>query len=92
MLGVNVIGVALIPLMTVAVRARSAGAVTTVQALGGLWMRGVGTLGLRQLTGLRLPRAFMALLFSMVFQIAVAFTLHLLGIVPKDILKALLYA
>ncbi len=92
MLGVNVIGVALIPLMTVAVLARSAGAFTTVQALGGLWMLGVGTLGLRQLTGLRLPRAFMALLFSMVFQIAVAFTLHLLGIVPKDILKALLYA
>ena len=34
----------------------------------------------------------MAVLLSMFFQIAVAFTLYLLHIVPKDILKALLYA
>lgn len=92
MLGLNVIGLALLVPMTGAVLLRSTGVFTTVQALGGLWMLGVGTLGLRRLTGLRLPRAFMAVLFSMFFQIAVAFTLHLLGVVPKEILKALLYA
>jgi len=55
-----------------------------------LWMLGAGTLGLRELCALRLPRAFMAMLLSLVFQISAAFTLHLLGLVPKDILKAMM--
>jgi hypothetical protein len=62
------------------------------QIAGGLWVLLCGTLGLRALTDLRLPRCFMAVLMSMFMQIAFAFTLHMLGIVPKDILKALLYA
>jgi hypothetical protein len=62
------------------------------QAAGGFWILGCATVGLRRLTGLRLPRVFMAVLLSMFFQIALAFTLHILGLVPKDILKALLYA
>ncbi len=33
-----------------------------VQIAGGLWILGASTLGLRALTGLRLPRAFMAVL------------------------------
>jgi len=92
MLGVNVVGVVMLAPMILAVCLRSPGLFTAVQAAGGLWILGCGTLGLRHLTELRLPRAFMAVLFSMFFQVAVALTLHLLGLVPKDILKALLYA
>lgn len=92
MLGLNAIGLALLVPMTAAVLIDSPELFKFSQVAGGLWILGAGTLGLRELTGLRLPRAFMAVLLSMFFQIAFAFTLHLLGVVPKDILKALLYA
>ncbi|MBI5239524.1 MAG: hypothetical protein HY926_03565 [Elusimicrobia bacterium] len=92
MLGVNAVGVAMLAPMILATSLRSKGFFMASQAAGGFWILGCATLGLRQLTGLRLPRAFMAVLLSMFFQIALAFTLHLLGLVPKDILKALLYA
>lgn len=92
MLGLNVIGVLLLAPMTLAVLLDAPMLFTASQAAGGFWILIVGTLGLRELTGLRLPRAFMSVLLSMFFQIALAFTLHLLGLVPKEILKALFYA
>ena len=92
MLGVNAVGVAALAPMTLAALAGSSGLFMASQAAGGFWILVCGTLGLRRLTGLRLPRAFMAMLLSMFFQIALALTLHFLGLVPKDILKALLYA
>lgn len=60
-----------------------------VQIAVALWMLGAGTTGLRDLTGLRLPRAFLALFLSMFFLIGAAFTLHLLGF-PEEALKAAL--
>lgn len=92
MLGLNAIGIVLLIPMSLAVLIDQPAFFTFSQAAGGLWILGVGTLGLRALTGLRLPRAFMAVLLSMFFQIALAFYLHLSGIVPKEILKALFYA
>lgn len=92
MLGVNAVGVLMLAPMSLAVLLRSKGLFMASQAAGGFWILGCATVGLRRLTGLRLPRVFMAVLLSMFFQIALAFTLHLLGVVPKDILKALLYA
>ncbi len=92
MLGVNAIGILILAPMIASIFLGSPGFFMGSQAAGGFWILGCGTLGLRRLTGLRLPRAFMAVLLSMFFQIAVAFTLYLLHIVPKDILKALLYA
>jgi hypothetical protein len=91
MLGLNAIGVVLLIPMTLMVLMKASSAFMTTQAIGGLWMLAAATLGLRELSGQRLPRAFMAVLLSMFFQIAFALTLHLLGIIPKDILKALLY-
>ncbi|MCX5794368.1 MAG: hypothetical protein NTY77_02580 [Elusimicrobia bacterium] len=92
MLGVNAIGLVMLAPMILATVLRSSNLFMGTQVVGGFWLLGWATLGLRKLTGLRLPRAFMAVLLSMFLQIAVAFTLHLLGLVPKDILKALLYA
>lgn len=62
-----------------------------VQVTVALWMLGAGTSGLRDLTGLRLPRAFLALFLSMFFLIAAAFTLHLLGFPAEALKAALLY-
>jgi hypothetical protein len=92
MLGINAIGIVMLAPMVLAALVRSPNLFMATQVVGGFWMLAWGTLGLRQLTGLRLPRAFMAVLLSMFFQIAVALTLNRLGLVPKDILKALLYA
>lgn len=92
MLGINAVGLAILPPMALAVALKAPGLFTFTQAAGGLWILGVGMIGLRELTGLRLPRAFMAVLLSMFLQIAFAFTLHLLGLIPKEMLKALFYA
>lgn len=92
MMGINAIGLAILPPMALAVGLKAPGLFTFTQAAGGLWILGAGMLGLRELSGLRLPRAFMAVLLSMFLQIAFAFTLHLLGLIPKDMLKALFYA
>ena len=92
MMGLNVIGIVLLLPMAIAVALDAPMLFNASQAAGGIWILIVGTLGLRELTGLRLSRAFMAVLLSMFFQIALAFNLHLLGLVPKEILKALFYA
>ena len=92
MLGVNAIGVIILAPMILAILVGSSSFFMASQAAGGFWILACATIGLRRLTGLRLPRAFMAVLLSMFFQIAIAFTLYLLHIVPKDVLKALLYA
>jgi hypothetical protein len=92
LLALNVIGLVLIIGMGTCVALNYPPLFNAVQIAGGLWMLRTGTLGLRTLTGLRLPRAFMALLLSLFFQVALAFNLHLLGLVPKEMLKALLYA
>lgn len=92
MLALNVIGLTLLVPMKLAISLDSSPLYTGSQIAGGLWILLTGTLGLRALTGLRLPRCFMSVLLSMFLQIAFALTLHFLGVVPKEILKALLYA
>lgn len=92
MLGLNVVGLLMTAPMALATAAGSAQLYQAAQIGGGLWVLLCGTLALRALTGLRLPRCFMSMLLSMFMQIGVVFTLHMLGLVPKDILKALLLA
>jgi len=91
MLGINIIGIVLLIPMAAAVFMDSPDMFKAAQIAGGLWILGASMLGLRVLTGLRLPRAFMAVLLSMLFQAALALTLFALGLVPKEILKALFY-
>lgn len=92
MLALNAVGIALLVPMTLLTAMRSKELFMLTQGLGGIWLLGAGALGVRQLTGLRMSRAFLAMLLSMFMQIAFTFTLHMLGIVPKEILKALVYA
>jgi hypothetical protein len=60
-----------------------------VQIGGGLWLLAASTVGIRELTGLRLPRAFMAVILSLFLQAALAICLHFLG--APGVLAALLY-
>ncbi len=92
MLGLNVIGIALFLPMILSIFLDSSAVFNGAQVVGGLWMLWAGMIGLRELRGLRLSRAFLAVLFSLLFQIAFAFALYFMGLVPKEILKALLYA
>jgi hypothetical protein len=91
MLGVNVIGIVMLAPMVLAALLRSSNFFMATQVVGGFWILGWGTLGLRELTGLRLPRAFMAVLLSMFFQIQIAVTLYMSGLMSKGVLKALMF-
>lgn len=89
MLGLSSLGLVQNAGLVLATMAMAPSLYKGVQIAVALWMLGTGTAGLRDLTGLRLPRAFLALLLSMFFLIAAAFTLHLLGF-PAEVLKAAL--
>jgi hypothetical protein len=52
------------------------------------WMLGVSTSGLRKLTDISLPRCFISLCLSFVVTIFLLFSLHLVGLVPPEMLKA----
>ncbi|MBI3552958.1 MAG: hypothetical protein HY077_10625 [Elusimicrobia bacterium] len=88
-LGVNAIGLPIAGLLSIAALLDQAEAFKAVQIAGGLWLLGATTLGVRELSGLRLPRAFMAVILSAFMQFALAFCLHFLG--AKGVLKALFY-
>ena len=88
-LGANAIAFPLLAALGIATAAGRAEAFKALQILGGLWLLGAMTLGARELSGLRLPRAFMAVVLSAFMQFALAFSLHFLG--AEGVLKALLY-
>ena len=63
-----------------------------VVGLAGLWMLVGGSLGLKNLAPARpLPRALLPLLFALVLQIEVVVAAFMLGWLPVETLKALLY-
>lgn len=63
-----------------------------VGVLAGFWMLIGGALGLKALEPRRtLPRAFLPLLFALILQIEVVIAAFMLGWLPKETLKALLY-
>ncbi|MHB2025726.1 MAG: hypothetical protein ACYCPQ_03665 [Elusimicrobiota bacterium] len=92
MLGTNVIGLAILLPMIISVIIDSKNFFYASQIIGGFWILIVSALGLKEILSLRLPRAFMAVLLSLFLQMALAFALHMAGLVPAQMLKALLYA
>lgn len=88
-MGVNAIGLPIVALLAFSVVIGQGQLFTAAQIAGGLWLLGATTLGIRELTGLRLPRAFMAVILSAFLQFALAFCLHFLG--AQGVLKALFY-
>lgn len=91
LLGLNAIELAsFVPQAAVTVARWEAG-YKGIVALAGLWMLFGGALGLRELTKRPLPRALLPLLFALALQIVVVADAFLLGWLPKESLKALLY-
>lgn len=92
LLGLNAVQLAaLLPEALVTVARWEAG-YKGVVGLAGLWMLVGGALGLKALPPQRpLPRALLPLLFALVLQIVVVVAAFMLGWLPVETLKALLY-
>jgi len=92
LLGLNAVQLAvLLPEVVVTLLRWEAG-YKGVVGLAGLWMLVGGALGLRALPPARpLPRALLPLLFALVLQIEVVIAAFMLGWLPVETLKALLY-
>ncbi|MBI4060462.1 MAG: hypothetical protein HY403_03445 [Elusimicrobia bacterium] len=92
MLGLNAVELAaMLPEAVVTVMRWEAG-YKAVVGLAGFWMLIGGALGLRAMPPQRpLPRALLPLLFALVLQIEVVIAAFMLGWLPVETLKALLY-
>lgn len=87
--GVNAVAIPIVLALAVSVWTRTPELFKAGQIAGGLWLLGATTVGVRELSGLRLPRAFMAVILSAFLQFALTFCLHFLG--AHGVLKALYY-
>ncbi len=92
LLGLNVIELAAMLPESIVTLMRWEAGYKAVVGLAGLWMLVGGALGLKALTPARpLPRALLPLLFALVLQIEVVIAAFMLGWLPVETLKALLY-
>jgi hypothetical protein len=92
LLGLNAVELAALPFEAVVTVMRWEGGYKGVIGLAGFWMLLGGALGLKSLPpGRPLPRALLPLLFALVLQITVVVAAFMLGWLPVETLKALLY-
>jgi hypothetical protein len=92
LLGLNVVELAAMLPESVVTLMRWEAGYKAVVGLAGLWMLVGGALGLKALAPSRpLPRALLPLLFALVLQIEVVIAAFMLGWLPVETLKALLY-
>lgn len=89
-LSIITVNLVLCPLFVFAVAARSQLMYQGLELVMLFWTLGLGAVVLGRLEGMPTPRAFAAIFFSMVAQMAAVFSLHIGGVVSKDILKALM--
>ncbi len=92
LLGLNAVELAAMLPETIVTVMRWEAGYKAVVGLAGLWMLVGGALGLKALPPHRpLPRALLPLLFALVLQIEVVIAAFMLGWLPVETLKALLY-
>ncbi|MBI4423567.1 MAG: hypothetical protein HY554_07570 [Elusimicrobia bacterium] len=89
-LSIVIVNVALSPAFALAVLAGSEAAYQGLEIVMLFWTLGLGAYLLGRMESIATARAFAALFFSMLCQLLLVASLHLAGIVPKDILKALM--
>lgn len=89
-LSVVIVNLALCPFFVAAVAMRSQFGYQALEIAMLLWTLGLAAKLLAKIEGMPTPRAFAAIFFSMVAQMAAVFSLHIGGLVSKDILKALM--
>ncbi len=90
LLGVNALSLFLVPLFTAAVLARWAVGYHALEMGLLFWTLGVSTYGAGRLLGLPAARAFCAVFLGLLAQIVFVFSMHTLGLLPNDVLKALM--
>ena len=90
LLGVNALSLTLVPLFTAAVLARWAVGYHALEMGLLLWTLGISTYGAGRLLGLPAARAFCAVFLGLLAQIVFVFSMHTLGLLPNDVLKALM--
>ncbi|MBI3549920.1 MAG: hypothetical protein HY078_12860 [Elusimicrobia bacterium] len=90
LLATNVVNLALLPLFASSILISSARAYFGLEIVMLLWTIGLSSFLIGKVEGLSTPRACAAIFLSAVCQLNCIFTLRLLDIVPKDVLKALM--
>jgi len=92
LLAVNAASLALLPLFAAAVLSRSAVFYHSIEIVMLFWTLGLAAYGTSRVMGLQAARAFCAVFLSVACQLLFVFSMRLLGLLPKEILKALLAA
>ncbi|MCX5788645.1 MAG: hypothetical protein NTX64_09120 [Elusimicrobia bacterium] len=90
LLAIVAVNLALCPLFAVTVLIHSDKGYEGLEMVMLFWTLGLGTYLLSRIERLGAARAFAALFFSMIAQVAAVFSLHAGGLVSKEILKALM--
>jgi hypothetical protein len=92
LLGLNAVQtVGLLATLLIVVPSRSLDAFYAVDAVILVWMLVIAGLGLRRLCGVSTARAVIAFLFSVLLSTVVPGIAYLLGVLPKEVLKVVLY-
>lgn len=89
-LAVNVVALALMPALGLAAGLRAPAAYHILELAMVFWTLGLAAFGVSRLGDLSAARAFCAIFAATVCQVFLIFSLHLLGIIPRDALKALM--
>ncbi len=89
-LSVNSVALAFLPLFLVSIVLRVGLAYHILEVVMMFWMLGLAAYGVSRITGLSTARSFCAIFLSTVSQVFFIFSLHMLGVIPKDALKALM--
>ncbi|MBI5200072.1 MAG: hypothetical protein HY925_00670 [Elusimicrobia bacterium] len=89
-LSIMAINVAMCPLFSIAVATRAESLYTGLELVMLLWTLAAGSAIVSRLEELPTARAFVAIFFAMIAQIAAVISLFIAGVVSKEILKALM--
>ncbi|MFH1725336.1 MAG: hypothetical protein ABII00_12045 [Elusimicrobiota bacterium] len=92
LLAVNAVAVAMLPLFMGAVLARHALSYHVLELAMLFWTLGLAAFGVSRVMGIQTARAFAAIFLSVVCQVFFVFSMRLLGLLPKEVLKALMTA
>jgi len=90
--GLHAAAILLLLPFTLAVLARSPRAYHAVELVMLFWVLGLASYSVRRVMEIATARAFSAVFLSLVAQILFVFSMYLLGILPKGVLKALMAA
>lgn len=91
-LSINAVALALLPLFCAAIFLRVPLLYHGIEIAMMFWMLGLAAYGVHRAAGLPTARAFCAIFLSALVQVFFVFSLHMLGLIPKDALKALMIA